>query len=121
MPRAGCLTAAALLKKVMNKSPFSLLVISIVLATFTMTPAFAGSKKKAKAEHRTTVISNVGPNTITVTEGNASKTYTFNQFTEVNVNGQKATIADLKGGMVVNVTLTDPSRVSRINATDPRK
>ncbi len=40
------------------------------------------------------------------------------QFTEINVNGQRATVADLRPGMVVNVTMdTDPTRASRINAS----
>ena len=47
-----------------------------------------------------------------------TKTLTITQFTEINVNGRKATVAELKPGMIVNVTLgTDPSKVSRINAT----
>ena len=41
------------------------------------------------------------------------------QFTEITVNGRKATAAELKPGMTVNVTLgTDPSKASRINATE---
>jgi hypothetical protein len=41
------------------------------------------------------------------------RTFTVTQFTEINVNGQKATIADLKTRMTANVTMgTDPSRAS---------
>ena len=40
------------------------------------------------------------------------------QFTEINVNGLRATAADLKPGMAVNVTIgMDPSQASRINAS----
>ena len=40
------------------------------------------------------------------------------QFTEINVNGRKATAAELKPGMTVNVSLgTDSAKASRINAT----
>jgi hypothetical protein len=42
---------------------------------------------------------------ITVTESKATKTLTINQFTEIIVNGEKATAADLKPGMTANVTL----------------
>jgi TusA-related sulfurtransferase len=35
----------------------------------------------------------------------------------VTLNGQKAALADLKPGMIVSVTLSDPTRLSRIAAT----
>jgi hypothetical protein len=55
---------------------------------------------------------------ITVAEANATKTLTITQFTEIVVNGQKASVGDLKAGMKVSITLgTDPTRASRINAT----
>jgi hypothetical protein len=53
-----------------------------------------------------------------VVDDKVTKTLTITQFTEINVNGRKAVVADLKPGMTVSVTLdTDPSRASRINAT----
>jgi hypothetical protein len=68
------------------------------------------------------VIASVTPTAITVTEAKATKTYTVTQFTEITVNGQRATVADLKPGMTVNVTLgTDASRASRINASGAPK
>ena len=92
-------------------------VVSILLAILALTPAFGASKKKAEPVQHGTIISSVTPTAITVTEGKAAKTFTITQFTEVNVNGQKATVADLKPGMTVNLTLADASRLSRINAT----
>ena len=64
-------------------------------------------------------IAAVTADTITVKEARTTKTLTITQFTESNVNGRKATAAELKPGMTVNVTLaTDPAKVSRINATE---
>jgi hypothetical protein len=43
--------------------------------------------------------------------------YTISPFTEVTVNGRRATIADLKPGMKVSITLgTDPTKLARIVA-----
>jgi hypothetical protein len=53
-----------------------------------------------------------------VKESQVTKTFTIDQFTEINVNGRKATAAELKPGMIVNVTIgTDATKASRINAT----
>src|SRR6266446_8593137 len=97
------------------------IVVSILLTGITITPAFGkGMKKKATpvpAYHQP-VISSVTGNAITVSEQKTTRTFTVSQFTEINVNGQRATIADLKPGMTVNVTIAvDPSRASRINAS----
>jgi hypothetical protein len=41
------------------------------------------------------------------------------QFTEINVNGRRATAAELKPGMTVTAVLgTDPTKASRINAME---
>ncbi|PYL20209.1 MAG: hypothetical protein DMF41_07070 [Verrucomicrobia bacterium] len=57
-------------------------------------------------------------NTITVTEEKTTRAFIITQFTEITVNGQRATIADLKPGMTVNVTIgVDPSQAGRIIAT----
>jgi len=54
----------------------------------------------------------------TVAEDKNAKTLGITQFTEITVNGVKATAADLKPGMNVTVTLgTDPTKAARINAT----
>ena len=63
-------------------------------------------------------IAAVTADSITVKEAQGTKTLTITQFTEINVNGRKAMVAELKPGMIVNITLgTDPSKVTRINAT----
>jgi hypothetical protein len=52
-----------------------------------------------------------------LTEGKVTRAITFAHTTEVNVNGQKATAAELKPGMTVKITLiSDPSTASRIDA-----
>jgi len=104
----------------MKKSFFVQLVVSALLVIVTIAPAFGAGKKKktTPAPPPQTVISSVTGNAITVTEGKVTRAFTITQFTEINVNGQKATIADLKPGMTVNVTIgMDPSRASRINAS----
>ena len=98
-----------------------MVVVCILLAAIAVAPAFGkGRKKKATpvpAYHQP-VISSVTGNAITVSDKNTARTFTITQFTEITVNGQRASIADLKPGMTVSITLgTDPSRAARINAT----
>jgi hypothetical protein len=98
-----------------------LLVIWILLAAIAIAPAFGKGRKQkptpVPAYHQP-VISSVTGNAITVSDKNTTRTLTITQFTEITVNGQRASVADLKPGMTVSVTLgTDPSRAARINAT----
>ena len=94
--------------------------VFLFLLALVVTPAFAGSKKKKASptpKYQTPVISSVIGNTVTVTENKTTRAFIVTQFTEITVNGQRATIADLKPGMTVNVTIgTDPSHASRISA-----
>src|SRR5205809_6247361 len=96
-------------------------LVHVVLFAVAVTPAFAGSKKKKASptpKYQPPVISSVTGNTITVTEEKTTRAFIITQFTEITVNGQRATIADLKPGMTVTVTIgMDPSRAARINAT----
>ena len=87
-------------------------------ATRAFAPAFGkGRKKKVTPAYQQPVIASVTGNAITVSDQKTTRTFTVSQFTEINLNGQRATIADLKPGMTVNVTIgTDPTRASRINA-----
>ncbi len=103
----------------MRKSLFALSVVSVLIAIFTTTSAFGGGKKKTTppSQPQPTLISGVSGNAITVSDDKITRTFVITQFTEINVNGQRATIADLKSGMVVTVTIApDPTRASRINA-----
>jgi len=105
------------------KKPFYILfaLISTSLLFATISPTFAGSRKKKATpapEYHPPVISSVTGNSITVTEEKTTRTFIVTQFTEINVNGQRGTIADLKPGMAVSVTIgVDPTRASRIVAT----
>ena len=98
-------------------------ILSIVISVLVValaTPAFAGSKKKkaTPAQYQAPVIANVTGNTITVSEEKTTRTFVVTQFTEINVNGQRAAVADLKPGMTVSVTIgVDPTRASRVVAT----
>src|SRR5438552_12705357 len=106
----------------MKKSLFTPLVaVCTLLAVITATPALAGSKKKKASSvprYHSPVISSVTGNAITVSEEKTTRTFVITQFTEINVNGQRATIVDLKPGMTVSVTIgMDPTRASRVVAT----
>jgi hypothetical protein len=96
------------------------IVVSVLLAGIAITPAFGKGRKKKTTSvpaYHQPVVSSVTGNAITVSEQKTTRTFTVSQFTEINVNGQRATIADLKPGMTVNVTIgMDPSHASRINA-----
>jgi hypothetical protein len=60
----------------------------------------------------------VTTNSVTIKDENTTRILTITQFTEINVNGRKATAAELKPGMTVSITLgTDSSKASRIIAT----
>src|SRR5205809_6916798 len=97
------------------------IIISVLLVALATPPAFAGSKKKkttAQALYQAPVIASVAGNTITVSEEKTARTFIITQFTEINVNGQRATIVDLKPGMTVSLTIgMDPTRASRVVAT----
>ena len=85
-------------------------------------PGFAAGRKKkvSSAEQHEPVISNITANSITVTNQKETRTFIVTPFIEINVNGQKGTIADLKSGMKVNVTIgVDPTRAGRIVASGP--
>ncbi|TMP91419.1 MAG: hypothetical protein E6L08_11130 [Verrucomicrobia bacterium] len=97
------------------------IVVSVLLAGITITPAFGKGRKKKTTPapvYHAPVISNATGNAITVSDQKTTRTFTITRFTEINVNGQRATTADLKPGMTVNVTIAmDPSCASRIVAT----
>jgi hypothetical protein len=92
-----------------------------LIQIFASDPAFAaGRKKKASPpeQHLEPVITSVTANSLTVTDQRETRTFIVSPFTEISVNGQRATIADLKSGMKVNVTIgVDPTRAGRIVAS----
>src|SRR3954452_19466180 len=101
----------------MKRHHHHLCVLSVLLALLLPEAAFARSKKKQQAPApQPTVISSVSPDSITISENQAMKTYAITQFTEITVKGQRARLTDLQPGMMVSVTLgTDPTKLSRIN------
>jgi hypothetical protein len=101
------------------KKSVVILPFVILLGLLAAGPAFGASKKKTEPPKiKAPTITAVTATSITVTEDKATKTLAINQFTEIVVNGQKATAADLKPGMTVNITLgTDPTKAGRIVAT----
>jgi hypothetical protein len=102
----------------MKKNRF--VIIAVLLGMLVSSAAFGASKKKAAPppQIKAPTISSVTATSITVAEEKATKTLTIDKFTEITVNGQRATVADLKPGMTVSITLgTDSSKASRIVAT----
>jgi hypothetical protein len=98
----------------MRKYRFFFLIVLLAAS-----PAFGASKKKTPPPViQTPVIASVTATSVTISEGKTAKTLAITQFTEITVNGIKATAADLKPGMNVSVTLgTDATKANRINAT----
>jgi hypothetical protein len=98
-----------------------LVVVSVSLVVSMSAPVFAGGRKKKSSpapKYQPPVISSVAGKTITVTQEKVTRAFTLTPFSEITVNGQRATIADLKPGMTVNVTIgVDPSQASRVVAT----
>ena len=94
--------------------------ISVLIALIAAGPAFGGGKKKKATPapaYQQPVSSSVKGNAITVSDTKTTRAFTITPFTEINVNGQRANVADLKPGMTVNVTIgLDPSHAGRINA-----
>jgi hypothetical protein len=97
----------------------SVLLFSVLLGMLTMSPAFGASKKKAPPRiNQSPTITAVTANSITIRDQAVTKTLTITQFSEINVNGRRAAVADLRPGMTVSFVLgTDPNKASRINAT----
>src|SRR5690348_176240 len=98
----------------MKTKVLSILACAVLLA---VTPCFARSTKKATPPpHHEPTITAVAGNTITVSDDKSAKTITLSSVTEITVNGQKATFADLKPGMTVSLTLSSPTQASRVAA-----
>jgi hypothetical protein len=101
---------------------FVRLVAVFVFAAVSLTPSAHARGRRKKATPVPTphaiVIAKIGANSITVTDENTTKTVTVTQFTEITLNGRRATFADLKPGMVVSLGLSSPTEASRITATD---
>ncbi|EDY16291.1 hypothetical protein CfE428DRAFT_6194 [Chthoniobacter flavus Ellin428] len=53
---------------------------------------------------------------VTIQQGGALKTYRIKSFTDITINGQKATAAQLKAGMQVTIGLADAQTASKIIA-----
>jgi hypothetical protein len=99
------------------KIRFSTLFTILFLCLFVLPTFGAGRRKSTPVPVHETVVTSVSPTSIVITADKVPKTYTVTQFTEVTVNGQKSTLADVKPGMLVSVTLSDPTHLSRISAT----
>jgi hypothetical protein len=101
---------------------FVRLVAICALLSVSVVPSVQARGRRAKHTPAPTphpiVIAKIGANSITVTDENTTKTVTVTQFTEITVNGRRATFADLKLGMVVSLGLSSPTEASRITATD---
>lgn len=102
----------------MKNSTLLRLLFCLLLTVSVAVPSFARAKKKATpAPAHETVISAVSATSITVTDEKSAKTVNVSPLTEVIINGQKATVNDLKPGMAVSLVLTGPTQASRITAT----
>lgn len=109
----------------MKKLPLFIVVFLTALAIIDPTSAFAGDKdKKKKPERFDPLISSVSEDSITITKGDSTQTYKITERTQIQVRGQKGTVADLEAGMKATVTIGMQSdSAGFINAVDgpPRK
>jgi hypothetical protein len=96
-----------------------LLLGVVFFGMLALNPAVAASRKKPDAPvMQGPVIASVTATSITISEGKTARTLIITQFTEITVNGIRATSSELKPGMNVSFTLgTDPTKAGRINAT----
>lgn len=105
----------------MKRLPRTLFIVAAAAVLFAAAPGRAADKKKAKKEPEpvTSTIAAINGNTVDVTTGTATRSLKVTQFTEVRLNGQRASAADLKPGMTVSEVIlgADPSVASRINAS----
>ena len=104
----------------MRRLPALLLAAATTLALLCSSELRAADKKKKKKtepEPVVSVISAVTADTVGVTVGTATKTLKLSPFTEIRVNGQKGSAADLQPGMTVSEVVlgADPTVASRIN------
>jgi hypothetical protein len=107
----------------MNRFIVPVVFTCALLQMFGPDPGLAAGRKKkvSSPELHDPVISRVTANSITVAKQNETRTFIVTPFTEIHVNGQKGTIADLKSGMKVNVTIgVDPTRAGRVVASGPQ-
>lgn len=113
------------------KTPFLIGLVIVLCGLFVGSPVSEASGTKHKTPsptHQQTIVSTVTADAVTVTTqtlsdkgkvmDEKSRTFVITKFTEITVNGQKGTVADLKPGMTINVTIgTDPARAGRIDAS----
>lgn len=91
------------------------LLICLALVLFA-TADVASAKKHPAARRHETLISNVSPTSLTIQEDGGPKTFVITAFTEVIVNDQRGSVAQLRKGMRVSVMLDAPTRVRQIKA-----
>jgi hypothetical protein len=105
----------------MKRFPVIRFITAAVVAFSAVASVHAADKKKKKERPEPVVstIAAINGNTVEVTTGSTTKSLKVTQFTEIRVNGQKGSAADLKPGMTVSeVALgADASVASRINAS----
>jgi hypothetical protein len=106
-----------------------LLLCGLALFTAAASQAAGMKWRTPIPTHSETLISAVNAPSITITAQvirdtdakvleKTIKTYIVTPFTEITVNGQRATIAQLKPGMKISVTMsTDPTHAARIVAS----
>jgi hypothetical protein len=93
--------------------------VMLVFAVADAPNAFSGPRNPPARRHQT-LISNVSPTSITIQEDSGPKTFVITNFTEVVIDGQRATVVDLRRGMRVSIDLDDPLHAHRISAWHAR-
>ena|SRR5437764_14250705 len=98
---------------------FRVTLTAVLALAFVISPVYAAAHKaapKPKPSPTKIVVLDVTATSVTISDSVGGKTLNVTPFTEIIVNGQKAGLADVKKGMVVEVALRDPTTASRITA-----
>ena len=99
-------------------SRYRLLLLVGVIVGVSFSTESQGRHRPPHALRHQTLISSITATQLTISEDHGPKTFSITQFTEVFVNDHRATLADLRPGMRVSVTLDDPVRLRQIKAWD---
>ena len=100
----------------MNRSVTYACVVLCSLLFFVPVDFALARRHPPAARRHQTIISNISPTSLTIQEDSGPKTFEITPSTEVFVNDQRGSVAQLKRGMRVSVTLVDPTHLRQIKA-----
>jgi hypothetical protein len=100
----------------MNRSVIHAGAVLFALLLFVPVDFAVAKRHPPAARRHQTLISSISPTSLTIQEDSGPKTFAITPYTEVVVNEQRASVAQLRRGMRVSVTLVDPTHLRQIKA-----